>query len=121
MRSICRRLAFSAWLTVAVGLAGCASSVSVRPLAGTDLDKVKGRQLAIVLFQIRATIDGKPVSPLEPGDSNNSFRIYRRAGCTGLGLIATGISQGAYENISDLIPLATLLFGAGVTAHAPCG
>jgi hypothetical protein len=63
-------------LLLAIGLAGCASPISVRPPTATEIDRVKQHQLAVVLFQLRASIDGKPVSPLNPGDSNNSFRIY---------------------------------------------
>lgn len=63
-------------LFLAMGLAGCAPSISVRPPTATELDKVKAHQLAVVLFRLRANIDGKPAFAINPGDSNNSFRIY---------------------------------------------
>lgn len=65
----------SAVLLIAL-LAGCAPSMSIRlPTAG-EIDSVKQGRAAVALFRINATIDGKPVSPLEPGDSNNALRIY---------------------------------------------
>jgi len=59
-----------------VGLAGCAPSMSIRPPTASNIESVKNRQQAIALFRITTTIDGKAVSPLNPGDSNNGLRIY---------------------------------------------
>lgn len=58
------------------GLTGCVPSISVQPLKSTEIEKVKEHQLAVVLFQLQASIDGKPVSPLGLNDPNNSYRIY---------------------------------------------
>lgn len=65
----------SAVLLIA-GLAGCAPSISIRPPTASDIESVKNRQQAVALFRITATIDGKVVSPLNPGDSNDALRIY---------------------------------------------
>lgn len=58
------------------GLAGCAPSMSIRPPTASDIESVRNRQQAVVLFRLTTTIDGKAVSPLDPGDSNNAVRIY---------------------------------------------
>lgn len=73
--SIDRIAAAAAWLLLMIGFAGCAST-SVQPPTATEIETVKQQQLAIVLFQVNATIDGKAVDQASPGDPNNAFRIY---------------------------------------------
>lgn len=63
-------------LPLVIALAGCVPSVTVRPPTAAEIERAKADRLAIVLFQVMASIDGKPVSPLGPGDSNNPVRIY---------------------------------------------
>lgn len=63
-------------LTLLVALAGCAPPVTIRPPTSAEIDQVRANRLAVVLFQLAASIDGKPVSALAPGDSNNAVRIY---------------------------------------------
>lgn len=74
-RAPIRRIAVvAAQLLLMIGLVGCAST-SVPPTAA-ETEAVKGHQVSIVLFQISAAIDGKPVDQGSPGDTNNAFRIY---------------------------------------------
>ena len=63
-------------LALAAGLAGCTPAVSVRPTGAGDIEQVKAGELALVLLQIKAAIDGKAVSPLDAIDSNRHIRIY---------------------------------------------
>ena len=65
----------SAVLLITV-LSGCAPSMSIRPPTAAEIERVKQGQAAVALLRINASIDGKSVSPLNPGDSNNAVRIY---------------------------------------------
>ena len=65
-----------ALLVLATWIAGCTSTVSVRPMGVDDIEKVRAGELALVLLQIKTTIDGKAVSPLDAVDSNKQVKIY---------------------------------------------
>lgn len=51
-------------------------AVTVQPPSTTDIDNVNSGKLALVLFRIRTTVDGKVISPLDAVDPNRSARIY---------------------------------------------
>ncbi|NJD34268.1 MAG: hypothetical protein FIA96_05440 [Betaproteobacteria bacterium] len=63
-------------LFIGLMLAGCVPAVAVHSSTHDELDKVKSGRLALVLLQIKTMIDGKLVSPIDPGDSNKSLRLY---------------------------------------------
>lgn len=66
-------------LFLALALGGCATTLSVQPVSQASLDAVQADRGAVVLFQIKATLDGRPLSLANPGydtSLDNFFRIY---------------------------------------------
>ena len=68
--------ALASAVLLAAMLPGCAPSISIRPPTPADIARVKDSQVGIALIRIHVSIDGKPLSPLDPGDSNNTLRLY---------------------------------------------
>ena len=76
---------------LAAVLSGCVPSMSIRPPTAADIDRIKQGQAAVALVRLNASIDGKPVSPLDPGD--NALRIY----------LARPDGMGAPERVSPTL------------------
>lgn len=79
MRSQHRMLAFQALLLLSTSLGGCASTLSVQPIAAASVEAVEAHRGTVVLFQIKASLDGRPLSLAKPEYDtgfDNVFRFY---------------------------------------------
>lgn len=73
---ISRHIALATWLLTVLLLSGCAPGLKVGSPAPAELERVRTGELTVVLFQVEATRDGKPLSPPLPADGNLMFRFY---------------------------------------------
>jgi hypothetical protein len=66
------RYLLAAWLLIVSGLAGCSLGIKSGPPTQAEAEQISAGDLAVVLFQVTARVDGKPM----PGAGNLAFRFH---------------------------------------------